>query len=414
MLNFTIQASRETLSAQESAQLLYLLIEVSAPEHYRLSHLPLNVGLVIDRSTSMQGDRLERVKAAAALLVEKLSAADVLSVVAFSDRAEVVLPASHVRNKAPVLSRLRTIVAFGGTEIYQGLNACVKEMRKADLDHHLNHIILLTDGQTYGDENACLQLAQQAAASHIGISGFGIGSEWNDQFLDRLVAPSGGQCAYIDTPDQIVTLLQQRIQSLGKVYAHNFRLKADQFPAGVRIQYGLKFKPFAQPLPDNPQQDLNLGSVEARTPLVFVLELMIESQSGPRLEIPLTFVADIPAEMAVNQPFHQKLALPVGGQKADVFPPDAVVEAVRVLNLYRLNETAWHEIEAGQLQTAVTRMRRLTTRLLESGFTQMATQAQIETERLSTMGTLSLEGRKRLKFGTRALLTKTLMLNDDD
>ncbi len=415
MLTFDIQATRDTLGVQPAAQLLYVLVHVTPPERFRLSQMPLNVGLVIDRSTSMQGERLERVKAAAALLVEKLSADDVLSVIAFSDRAEVVLPASHVRNKEAVLSRLRSIVAFGGTEIFQGLNVAMREMRKADLETHLSHIILLTDGQTYGDENACLQLAHQAAAARIGISGFGLGAEWNDQFLDRLVAPSGGQSVYIESPAQIVNSLQQHIQSLGAVYAHNLRLLTSELPAGVRLQYGLKFKPFAQPLQDSQQGDVNLGTVEARTPLVFVLELTIEPlEAGDVLDIPLTFYADIPSEMVTNHPAVRHLSLRFVADSPLMAPPPALVEAVRVLNLYRLNEKAWQEIEAGQLETATTRMQRLTTRLLESGYTQLAEQAQIETERLSTLGTLSLDGRKRLRFGTRALLTKTLTLNPDD
>lgn len=420
MLTFEIQATRDTLGARSAAQLLYVLVHVTPPERFRLSQMPLNVGLVIDRSTSMQGERLERVKAAAALLVEKLSADDVLSVIAFSDRAEVVLPASHVRSKEAVLSRLRSIVAFGGTEIFQGLNVVMREMRKADLEQYLNHIILLTDGQTYGDENACLQLAQQAAAARIGISGFGLGAEWNDQFLDRLVAPSGGQSVYVESAAQIVNSLQQRLQSLGAVYAHNLRLLTSELPASVRLQYGLKFKPFAQPLlsapsPDSLSGDVNLGTVEARAPLVFVLELAVEPlEAGDTLDIPLIFYADIPSEMATNHRIVHHLSLSIVADPPRMSPPPALVEAVRVLNLYRLNEKAWQEIEAGQLETATTRMQRLTTRLLESGYTQLAEQAQIETERLATLGTLSLDGRKRLRFGTRALLTKTLTLNHDD
>ena len=415
MLTFDIQTTRDALGAQPAAQLLYVLAHVTPPEHFQHAQMPLNVALVIDRSTSMQGERLERVKAAAALLVEKLSADDVLTVIAFSDRAEVALPASHVHNKEVVLSRLRGIVPFGGTEIFQGLNAAMREMRKADLDKHLNHIILLTDGQTYGDENACLQLAQQAAAARVSISGFGLGAEWNDQFLDRLVAPSGGQSVYVESPAQILHFLQQHIHSLGAVYAQNLRLLTREMPAGVRLQYGLKFKPFAQPLQDNPQGDVNLGTVETRAPLVFVLELSIEPLAvGDTLDIPLTFYADIPAEMVTNHISIHPLSLRILPDPPPISPPPALVEAVRVLNLYRLNEKAWQEIEAGQMESATTRMQRLTTRLLESGYTQLAEQAQIETERLSSLGTLSLDGRKRLRFGTRALLTKTLTLNHDD
>lgn len=411
MLTFDIQATQDKAKAQDAPQLLYLLITIHPPRQFMALQLPLNLCLVIDRSTSMRGDRLDKIKAGASLLVEKLSTEDVLSIVSFSDRAEVVLPASRVRNKTPVLSRIRNVTASGGTEIYQGLNAGLKEMRKADLSKHINHIILLTDGHTYGDEAACLLLAQQAAESRVGISGFGMGAEWNDQFLDRLVSPSGGHSMYVETPSQIVQELQQRIQSLGSVYAQNLRLVTTQFPAGIRLQYGLKFRPFAQPLPDN-KGELVLGTVEGRSPLVFLLELIMEGMSaGTKLNLPFTFHADIPSEGLINHPFTIQFPLIIVGEEVTVTPHPQLVEAVRVLNMYRMNEKAWQEVEAGQIDLATTRMRRLTTRLLESGHTQLAHQAQLETERLATVGTLSLDGRKKLKYGTRALLTKTLTIN---
>lgn len=414
MLTFDIQSTQDKAKAQDTPQLLYLLMTVHPPRQFMASQLPLNLCLVIDRSTSMRGDRLDKVKSGAALLVEKLSTEDVLSIISFSDRAEVVLPASRVRNKTPVLSRIRNINASGGTEIYQGLHAGLKEMRKADLSKHINHIILLTDGHTYGDEAACLLLAQQAAESRVGISGFGLGAEWNDLFLDRLVSPSGGHSMYVETPAQIVQELQQRIQSLGSVYAQNLRLMTNQFPAGIRLQYGLKFRPFAQPLPDN-KGELMLGNVEGRSPLVFLLELIAEGLStSTKLNLPLSFHADIPSERLINHPFNLQFPLNIVSEEIPITPHPQIVEAIRVLNMYRMNEKAWQEVEAGQIDLATTRMRRLTTRLLESGHTQLAHQAQLETERLSTIGTLSLDGRKKLKYGTRALLTKTLTLNPSD
>lgn len=414
MLTFDIQSTQDKAKAQDTPQLLYLLMTVHPPRQFMASQLPLNLCLVIDRSTSMRGDRLDKVKSGAALLVEKLSTEDVLSIISFSDRAEVVLPASRVRNKTPVLSRIRNINASGGTEIYQGLHAGLKEMRKADLSKHINHIILLTDGHTYGDEAACLLLAQQAAESRVGISGFGLGAEWNDLFLDRLVSPSGGHSMYVETPSQIVQELQQRIQSLGSVYAQNLRLMTNQFPAGIRLQYGLKFRPFAQPLPDN-KGELMLGNVEGRSPLVFLLELIAEGLStSTKLNLPLSFHADIPSERLINHPFNLQFPLNIVSEEIPITPHPQIVEAIRVLNMYRMNEKAWQEVEAGQIDLATTRMRRLTTRLLESGHTQLAHQAQLETERLSTIGTLSLDGRKKLKYGTRALLTKTLTLNPSD
>ena len=67
----------------------------------------------------------------------------------------------------------------------------------------------------------------------------------------------------------------------------------------------------------------------------------------------------------------------------------------------------WEEVEAGRLDVATTQMRHLSTRLLEAGETDLASQAQQEMARIANAGTMSLEGRKKLKYGTRALINRT-------
>lgn len=406
-------SSRDQIGLADSVQKIYLLVDVRAPEQEVEAGLPLNLCLVVDRSTSMQGTRLSCVKSAVELIAARLTAEDVISVVAFSDRAEVILPAAHLDSQAQMAGQIRRIEASGGTEIYQGLSAGVKEMRKLPLKEYTNHLILLTDGHTYGDADECLQLAQQVSRQGIGFSAFGIGSEWNDEFLDRLVAASGGQSAFIESPAQIVDFLQQRIKGLGAIYARNLRLLPD-FPKSIRLQYGFKVAPYAQPL-DLGDSAIQLGDVEGRSPLSFLLEVDIEPQPvETRINIPLLFMADIPSQQMQERTFRHHHRVYVLADVAPVEPPPPLVKAVRMLSMYRMNEKVWEEVEAGRLDVAATRMRRLTTRLLEAGETQLAQEAQSEMERLAQAGTMSLEGRKRLKYGTRALVNRTITLDHDD
>jgi Ca-activated chloride channel family protein len=48
------------------------------------------------------------------------------------------------------------IRAGGGTEIFQGLLAAFTEVRRNLTRSMINHIILITDGRTYGDEQSCI------------------------------------------------------------------------------------------------------------------------------------------------------------------------------------------------------------------------------------------------------------------
>jgi len=412
-LDVTVQASRQKIGALDTDQLLYLLVDIRPPHGAAERRRSVNLCLVFDCSTSMRGERLERVKIAAAQVIEKLSPEDTVSIIAFSDRAKAIVPAGTVSNKRLLINSIDRMEASGGTEIYQGLKAGVAEMKKVMMSRHVNHLALLTDGHTYGDEAQCIELAEEISKQSVTITAFGIGADWNDEFLDELVTASGGRSIFIEEPDQIVDYLRGQIQGLGTVYAQDVRLLTN-FPPGVSCGYVMKLSPFAQPL-DSSGKQITFGVVEGRAPLTALLELAIKPQPvGRRLEIPLRFRADIPVEQLQDYSVDAHHTVKVVPGDPDLSPPPGVVRAVQLLNLHRLNERAWSEAEAGKMEVATKRMERLTSRLMAAGHTKLAQQAMMETQRISRMGTVSSEGRKKMKYGTRSLISKTVRLDKDD
>ena len=407
-LDLSVVVSATRLPLLDTPQVVYALATLAArgaPDKRR----PLNLSLVVDRSTSMRGERLEKVIAAAELLLERLGPDDALSLVSFSDRAEVVLPAMVLgatggRDTAAAWrdprQSLRAIAASGGTEIYQGLRAGLDELTQLGGDR-AGHLILLTDGHTYGDADHCLRLAREAAARGIGITAFGLGADWNDAFLDALVTPSGGQSHHAATPDDVLPHLEERLSGLGDIYARNVALRA-AWPGQLALRAAFKLAPFPQPLaPDaNP---IPLGDLEGRAPLSFLLEFVVA---------PLSVAARfrLPIEVSYRRPDGGAAALSRAAQLVALeqpngeTPPAALIEAARRLNLYRMQEKAWEEAQSGRLDEAAARMRRLTTRYMETGDLRLAQQAEMEAQRLGRLGTMSPEGRKVLKYGTRSLL----------
>ena len=104
----------------------------------------------------------------------------------FNDRAEVIIPARRNQNLNILEARISLINARGGTEILQGLETGYNEVIQNLKPDYSNHIILITDGRTYGDEEGAMQLAQVASSQSITIHALGIGNEWNDEFLEEL------------------------------------------------------------------------------------------------------------------------------------------------------------------------------------------------------------------------------------
>lgn len=411
-LAIEVELSRQALVAQPEGQLVYLLLRLHAPQGGQSQRRPLNLSLVIDRSTSMAGGRLQAVKEAALAIIEHLTPEDVLSLVTFSDRADVLWPAGRLQNRSGLQNRIRTINTSGGTEIYPALTAAVEEMGRLPLDAYTNHLVLLTDGNTYGDTKECLKLASEAAERGIDISAFGIGSDWNDQFLDRLAGFSGGQSAHIGAPSQVMESLRRRVDGLSATYAHSLQW-IDDFPPNVAVKAAFKVAPFAQALALE-GQNCRMGPLETRTPLAVLLELLVEApEAGTHVTLPFRIQADIPSRRISKHLFGREAQLEVVAQAADELPPKSVAEAVRALTLYRLNERAWQEVEQGGLGAATVHLTHLSERLDEVGQAALAAQARAEKERLLSRGELSAEGRKGLKYGTRALMTGSMAPPED-
>lgn len=406
-----LQVSCRQLALLDEPQMVYLLAELRPSEKSEQTLLPLNLCLVIDRSTSMRGERLKRVKNALELLLPKFSSGDILSVVSFSDRAEVVLPPKPVGEHENPAHWIAGIEASGGTEIYQGLLSGVKQLRKVSLHDFNNQLVLLTDGRTYGDEADCLRLAQDAASAGIAIHAFGIGTDWDDQFLDALVAPSSGLVEYIDSAEKIVAALQKRLRGLGKTYARQVNLQTN-WPQTVELKDSFRLTPYAQQLQVG-VDGIKLGDLEGGGALSFLLAFSVNPQPiATRIRIPLHFSAEFPANG--TQTFQDQLQLSINSGAPALDPPPDVIRAVRLLTLYHLHERAWLEVEAGQTAKAVERMRRLSTRLLEAGEPDLALQADFEARQLGQTGKLSPSGHKSLKYGTRALSRKTIQLEWND
>lgn len=400
--------SRPNLVRLTETQLIYVLLEVE-PRHMgeKPSTPPLNLCLVLDRSTSMGGEKLELVKAAATEIVGSLRPDDIFSIVAFADHPEIIVPASFQSDRSRVAGQVLGIQAKGGTEIYQGLAAGIEQIRRVADDQRISHLILLTDGHTYGDERNCLALAEEASQQNIGISGFGIGAEWNDIFLDALAGKSGNSSVYISKPQQIERLLIDKFAALTSTYAEDTLLEA-KAADGVAISYAFRLQP--QSAPVSLQAELHLGPVLQDTKLSVLLELLIEPSATAGSMVTLldgTLRLAMPARRSPELPVRLKLEREVANVPRDDPPPAAILDALSRFTLYRLQERARQEAEDQEFEAATRHLKNLAALLLSQGEKDLAKTALLEAEQTEKMRALSKEGGKEIKYGTRALFGAT-------
>jgi Ca-activated chloride channel family protein len=108
-------------------------------------------------------------------------------VVVFDDEAPQVLIPAQAATDIPMLQNLvEGLQEQGGTAMSRGLEAGLAELQKHHDPARLNRVLLLTDGQTWGDEDACRALAQQLGQLGVPITALGLGDEWNEKLLDDL------------------------------------------------------------------------------------------------------------------------------------------------------------------------------------------------------------------------------------
>lgn len=405
VFQWRMQPSRATLPVLPDEQVLYILFDITAGQaSNRSSRIPLNVCLVLDRSTSMQGARLDQTKAAAQRMIDSLTSDDTLGIVTFSDRAEVVWPSQLLADPIKARARVSAIQASGGTEILQGLNTGLLELDKNRQKYSINHLILLTDGQTYGDEDKCLVVAAEAKRRHIGISTMGIGEDWNDTLLDALASRSGGVSQYIASTGEIQHFLRERLQGLGAVYGDNLRLTL-RTTDGVRVRNAFKLSPYIQRI-ERDGETLVLGSLQSDSPISGMLELVVGAHTaGEHRLAQAELSGDVPARQMAEVTLKQDMTFTFEPQAgANAVAPPSVLSALAKITIFQMQEGAWQALEKGDVANATHRLETMATRLLDMGEHQLARAALLEAGRLARSGNLSPAGRKAIKYGTRSLL----------
>ncbi|KPK21348.1 MAG: hypothetical protein AMK69_21965 [Nitrospira bacterium SG8_3] len=400
--------SREVLSITEAPQLVYALLNITAipdPENLRGSKTPsINLCLVLDTSTSMSGRRLDAVKETAIKIVQTLRPHDVLSLVTFNDRAEVIAPASRGQNKSMLEAQISVMHTGGGTEIGQGLQIGLRE-----LSHHLdeanhNHLILITDGRTYGDEEECLAMADEAAQNGITINPLGIGSKWSDDFLDSMAKRTGGSSEYAINPQVIKQFLDAKFGQISNSYANNVVLAAHT-PDNVTLRYAFRISPDTSSLDVSDQ--IPLGDIPMDQSLSVLTEFYIDSTMKNKEEITLlegNLHMTIPSESIPKVALRFSLCRKVAKDPKVEPPPKILVQAMSRLSLYRMQEKAQQELNDGQVEKATQRLKRLSENLLASGEPDLAHTVMLEIDHISRTQSLSDSAQKQIKYGTRALI----------
>ncbi len=403
-VNISITYGRSQIPLLDEPQLFYVLLELETPKQPAPKDLPpIHVCLIVDRSNSMRGDRIEMVRQNIVFLARKLRPKDRLSIVAFSDRAEVILPPKELDDPSVVDSALTKLQVGGATEIFQGLSTGYDLIQRFSREGMIKQLILITDGHTYGDEQNCIDLAAQAREDGVPINALGIGDEWNDIFLDRIAAISGGNAIYVSRDEDLTQFIENKIKSISVSYARKIEWYFN-LVEGIELRYVFRIHPDITPLGND--SPIPLGTIEYGKKTSIILEFKLPPLSNGRSEVELLKGHILMQVPSLANPFG-RYAIHLTRQTRQNWqaekPPTTILQAMSKITLYRLQEKARLEVQAGDIGKATRHLQHLATHLLAQGDRELAKTVLVEADHIQRTHSFSKEGEKKIKYGTRGL-----------
>lgn len=215
----------------------YLKVSLTGTKQEAGKRAPINLALVIDRSTSMSGDRIEKAREAAILAINMLEDNDIISIIAYDDDAHVIIPATKANNKQKLIKTINDkITPQGWTALFAGVSKGIKEVKKFHKKDYVNRIILLSDGQANIGPSSTKELADLgivAAKQGIAVTTIGLGDDYNEDLMTALASYSDGNHAFVE-----------KSADLEAAFIHEFKdvmsVVAQEVTVTIHLQDGVK------------------------------------------------------------------------------------------------------------------------------------------------------------------------------
>ncbi|MDM8528472.1 VWA domain-containing protein [Anaerolineales bacterium HSG24] len=236
----SLQSDRALVPANQTND-RYILLTVQSPERdLKTDRLPLNLSLIIDRSGSMSGKKLEYVKEAVTHVLRMLTPTDRLSIVTYDDEVKLLAASQALSSAARqrLIEQVRQIRSGGMTNLSGGWLTGCEQIKEYQSQEYVNRAFLLTDGlanQGITDHEELVFEGKKLRKNGISTSTFGVGNTFNEFLLQGIADGGGGHFYFIDTPNQIPNYFKGELGELLTTVAREMTLDIS-LPAGVTVE----------------------------------------------------------------------------------------------------------------------------------------------------------------------------------
>lgn len=198
---------------------------------------PTNIVFLVDRSGSMEGEKLGELKQALKTALSSLSSDDRVALVAFGSSIETLIPSTPVDQLQSANATIENLSTDGGSALYGGIEEAFYEIQKNATAKSLNRIILITDGPPNKGPREMTQfveLAKTIAAQKVSIAAFALGTDAPRELLTHIASQSSAALHEIEDISSLAGKLSAELQAFNKVIGEKATLEV-RLPAYIDI-----------------------------------------------------------------------------------------------------------------------------------------------------------------------------------
>ncbi len=322
---------------------------------------PMNLAVVLDRSGSMGGAKIEKARQAACVAVDQLSDDDSFSLVIFDNETEVLIAPERVggpRQRETLKDRIDGIRPRGGTAIYDGVKIGAQQLRRFLDRERVNRIVLLSDGLANVGPSRPADLARLGSdlrREGISVTTIGLGDDYNEDLMTALAESSSANYYYVRDAEKLPGIFAEELGAARSVIARGVTIRIT-VPDGVRIREII----------GRPEIDCSDRTVEISLPEYFggdkrrfLARVVAEKEVSEPLEIAMVDLRyDSDSGKAEPQRQSAKIGFTDEEQKADDSLRAEVVREVAVINNRLAKERAVQLADEGRSKDAADVLRR--------------------------------------------------------
>ena len=233
-VNLEVSVSNPFLIADQQ-QSIFLKVGLTGSDLGEERRTPANVSIVLDRSGSMDGEKMARAKEAASIAISMLDDRDIVSIVTYSDTVSVLVPATRVSDRNYIQSRIETVFADGSTALFAGVSKGADEVSKFLEQNSVNRVILLSDGlANIGPDSprALGSLGESLKRSGVSVTTIGLGLGYNEDLMVQLAQQSDGNHAFVENYNDLTRIFRYEFQDILSVVAQDVKIEIN-CPEGI-------------------------------------------------------------------------------------------------------------------------------------------------------------------------------------